>query len=231
MKRGILFALLCSCTLPAAIAQEENDELTTPQPLPRERTRELGIMSQMGGYDYDINIIGAQFKTYKDERRAFRLMAGYGNYHNFSNNDVAIGSDTVTEVHSFTKINMPLLGLGVEMQRHFWKKIYLFAGIEVRGGYGKGNLDTMMSSRQINTQGPGNPNGAPFVPQDVSLTYISASPSIGAKIHGKRIGAGIELMPVNLVYRNLDYEKGSSIGTFDFNSAIFQQRLFIYYRF
>lgn len=230
MKKGILFALLCACALPV-VAQEENDELTTPQPMPKVRTREIGIMNQMGGEDHDLNILGVQFKTWKNERKAFRFIAGYGNYYTFNNNVVALGSDSATEVHSITKVDMPMIGFGVDMQRHFWKNIYLFAGIEVRGGYGKGSLDTMISRRPINVQGPGNVNGAPFIPQDVSLTYIVASPSIGAKLHGKRLGASIELMPVNMAYRSLDYEKGTSISTFDFNGAIFQQRLSVYYRF
>jgi hypothetical protein len=230
MKRNILFALLCACTIPA-IAQEENDELTTPQPLPKVRTRELGIMTQMAGSEIDMNMIGVQFKTYKNERKAFRFMAAYGNYHSFNNNVIAVGSDSVTEVHSLTKVDLPIIGVGVEMQRHFWRKVYLFAGVELRGGYGKGSLDTMISSRPRSVQGPGNISGSPFIPQDVSLTYIAASPSIGAKIVGKRIGVGVELMPVNLSFRNVSYEKGPSSDNIDFNAAIFQQRLFVYYRF
>ncbi|MCD6064300.1 MAG: hypothetical protein K0R82_2211 [Flavipsychrobacter sp.] len=63
------------------------------------------------------------------------------------------------------------------------------------------------------------------------MTYVGLAPSIGAKIRGNRVTVGLELMPIQMVYRNINYEKASSVGVLDFNAGIYFQRISVAYRF
>lgn len=232
MRKAIFAALLLSLSIPA-IAQETEEQIipeTRVQPVVRQH--ELGIVTEGAGYENGVNFIGAQYKNWKDEHRALRFMAGMGNYYTFNSSILSLGADSVTRAHSMTKVNMPMIGAGIEMQRHFWKKVHLFAAVDLKGGYGTGTIDTFIDrSARSQYAGPTNTYGTSFVPQDVKMTYVALTPSIGAKILTGRVSIGLELMPLQFAYRNMSYEKGPSSGVLDFNGGNFQQRVSVGYRF
>jgi hypothetical protein len=231
MKKVILSALLLSIGT-AAFAQETEEEVPVTRVQPAVRNHELGIMTQSGDNERSVNLVGAQYKVWKDEHRAFRFIAAFGSHTSYASSILALGADSITEVHSTTNVKMPVIGMGVEMQRQFWRRVYLSAAVDVWGGYGGGNVETFTGTRARTTAGgPINTYGSSFIPQDVKMTYVGLAPSIGAKIRGNRVTVGLELMPIQMVYRNINYEKASSVGVLDFNAGIYFQRISVAYRF
>lgn len=233
MKKAILSALLLSLGVIAFAQEAEEDVPATRVQQPIERKHELGILTQSpGDAQGGVTLLGAQYKVWKDEHRAFRFLAGFGNHISYNSTIVGIGADSITEVHSSANVKMPVIGMGVEMHRNFWRNVYLSAAVDVWGGYGGGNIDTFASRRSLNSAGgPTNTYGTPLLEQDVTMTYVGLAPSIGGKIHGKRITFALELMPIQVVYRNVSYEKAPSSGILDFNAGLYFQRVSVSYRF
>jgi hypothetical protein len=230
MKKVMLSSLMLTVSL-VAFAQDSEEEVPATRVFPDIKKHELGIMTQSGGVEDGVNLLGVQYKVWKDEHRAFRFIAAYGNYNTFNSSIVSLASDSLTEVHSLTKVNMPVIGMGLEMQRNFWRKVYFSAAVDIWGGYGGGSVDTFIHTRQrSNSGGPTITYGSPFIPQDVRMTYVAIAPSIGARIQGKRVTVGLDIMPLQLSYRNLNYEKGTSTGIVDFNAGLYLQRISVSYR-
>ncbi|WP_276133607.1 hypothetical protein [Polluticoccus soli] len=231
MKKAILSALLLSLGV-TVFAQEAKEETPATRKLPEFRKHELGIMQQSGGNDLGVNLVGAQYKTWRDEHHGLRFIAAYGNHNSFASSIVSLGSDSLTEVHSVTKVNMPVIGMGFEMQRHFWRSVYFSAAVDVWGGYGSGNVDTFSSTRHRTAAGPPtNTYGASFIPQDVSMSMVGIAPSVGAKILTNRVAFNLELMPVQMVFKSLNYEKAPSSSLFNFDAGMYLSRLSVSYRF
>lgn len=231
MKKTILSALLFSLGV-TAFAQEAEEQIPATRVQPLVRKHELGIMTQSGGLDLSVNLIGAQYKSWRDEHHGIRFIAAYGNHNNFNSSIVSLGADSITEVHAITKVNMPVVGMGFEMQRNFWRSVYFSAAVDVWGGYGGGNVDTFTTTRDRNSaSGPTNTYGASFIPQGLNMGVVGLAPSVGAKILTNRVAFQLELMPVQMVFRSLNYEKAPSASVFSFDAGMYLSRLSVSYRF
>lgn len=228
MKNILLVLTLMSPTALLS-AQEASKKILT------ERKHEIGIFSHInsmssGSYG-NMDMQGVQFKLWKNETIGFRVLAGYASYNNFSSPfSVKTLSDTVVERSTQTNIGLGTIGFGVEAQRRFYKRVYLYAAMELRGGYGRGTTDTVTVKRLVN---PNNyyseaTNGGRAL---ADMFYINLSPSIGAKLNFNRISFGVEVYGVNLGYQSISYGNGPTTGMGDFDMGNVSQRVFINFRF
>lgn len=175
------------------------------------------------------------YKRWVKPNTAYRTLASYARYsiHTVTPSARPASGDTVYSVFSNTNVNMAFIGGGVEMQRHFYRKVYLFAALEVRGGTGTGFTDEMEAKQY---REPGStyystadlrllPSGS-----SVSMTYVGFVPTIGGKFQFNKVSFGAELSPLELSYRSTN-TNGNTTGLADFNLGTFSNRFFINFRF
>jgi hypothetical protein len=238
MKKLMLVVLL-GVSAPQLYAQSETDEvLSSTEPLKKERTNEAGLFGQTvatSGYNSALSLAGAQYKKWLKPNVGIRALLAHGNYYSFgySPSSISMIGDTVVNENQRTRVNMGFVGVGVEAQRHFYKRVYLFAGLELKGGYGSGFTDTLYEkqykesgkatyTKDIHDIRSGTPN--------VNMTYIGFSPSIGAKMQWSRLGVGAEIFAAEMSYTATN-TSGVKNSLFDFNMGDLRQRIFIHYRF
>jgi hypothetical protein len=238
MKKLMLVALLGACA-PQLYAQSETDNVVTlTEPLKNERTNEAGLFGQSvatGGYNSFLSLGGVQYKKWLRPNVGIRAILAHGNYISFQYSPTAISvkGDTIINENLRTRVNMGFAGVGVEAQRHFYKRVHLFAGLELKGGYGSGYTDTVYEkqykesghttySKDIRDIRSGTP--------DVNMTYLGFSPSIGARLQWSRISIGAEIFPAEISYTGIN-TSGVKTSQFDFNMGELKQRIFIHYRF
>lgn len=212
-----------------AIAQEQKETaiLTTP----RERMHEMGIFSQVYPDDQGVNMLGLQYTRWKNEQSGIKFIASYGSYRSFSSPIQVIIPDTVVMRKSTTQINLGIIGAGITKQYHVNKSLYLFATMELKGGYGSGSVDTTVVKQYIDNEGAKETAGNLFHDQDVSMLYVAFNPAIGFKFQGRRITAAIEILPLEMNYTSRHYSRNASTSLFDFSAGLLQQRLSVSYRF
>lgn len=238
MKKLMLVALLGACT-PQLYAQSETEpvELSTDV-TKKERNNEVGLFGQSvatSGYNSALSLAGVQYKRWLKPNVGIRAILAHGNYNSFqyTPNNINFIGDTVINENLRTRVNMAFAGIGVEAQRHFYKRVYLFAGLELKGGYGSGFTDTLYErqykepghtsyTKDIRDIRSGTPN--------VNMTYLGFSPSIGAKLQWNRLIVGAEIFPaeMSVTFTNTS---GVQTSSSDFNMGDLKQRIFIHYRF
>jgi hypothetical protein len=239
MKK-ILFALSLSVLAPQLYAQSTDNAstFTTTDIQPKQRANEIGLFGQAvatGGYNSALSIAGVQYKKWLRPNTGIRAILAHGNYYSslHTPTNISISGDTIINENLRTRVNMVFLGGGIEAQRHFYKRVYLFAGLELKGGYGSGYTDTLYE-KQYKESGhstytkdildirSGTPN--------VNMTYLGFSPSIGAKLQWNRLVIGAEIFPaeMSVTFTNTS---GLQTSSSDFNMGDLKQRIFIHYRF
>ncbi len=218
---------------------QEFKELTLP-PAP---TREVSVLMQQylqSGKDDNLTLAGLQYKKYVTEHRGIRMMAAYGNYRNFErpfaikispDTNSSRGVDTTMEYNSRTNIHLGIIGAGVEVQRRFYKKVILFAGLELRGGYGTGSYDTVTTRRYNDNQKGVYEAGTLGQRLNASMIYLGLMPSVGAKLQFKRLVVGAELTGVDISFRSIKVEGGNRSGVADVSLGNVTHRLFFGWRF
>jgi hypothetical protein len=227
MKHFLLAFILLSA---ANGASGQNVQLSTdvPKSMP---TREMGIFGQggEGSGDASLGMVGLQYKHWHNERVGFRIIGAYGNYHAMGPDRIYTSGDTVVTRRQHINVNLPIVGFGVEAQRHFYKRIYLFAALELKGGYGSGTADSSLTA-SVGYNNPPYQYGRYSDARDVNLTMVSFTASIGAKVQFNRINVGAEILPLRMQYTNMsgDVQNG---GLLDFGMWGMSNRLFLSYRF
>lgn len=194
---------------------------------------EIGLVSETNFGNENYGGPGmAQYKRWVRENMAYRVNAGVGTYHNFSlDGYYGIIGDTILEKQTRERATMAFAGAGVEMHRHFYKRIYLYAAVDLLAGYGSGETEDYLVRRvAVNGQ---DHTVSTLMPRigNVSLFYLNAAPFIGAKVVFNRITFGTEMSAINLSYTSKAASSGyrSSIG--EMNMGFLRQRFFINYRF
>jgi hypothetical protein len=204
-----------------------------------ERKNEFGAFVQINPYNNnkeDFNLMGFSYKTQKTERFTLRFMAAYGDYNTQDQKSyVSYVSDTFVSKGTKTHISLGMLGGGIEVQRKFYKKVYLFAAVELRAGYGSGTIDSFVqkdfasnSAGQLRiTESYGAGQG------DANMFHASISPSIGAKLQFKRISFGTEMFTAQLSYNNTTYRDARkyNMSVMNFDLGNISHRFFFNYRF
>ncbi len=232
MKKA-LFILALSTPGFTALAQDKI-AITGGSAYPK---NEAGVFFQtnLTGTENNININmgGVQYTHWITPHLGFRLLGAYGSYTDKSATTTYIPNrDTIITQQRHTKINMPVIGGGLIAQRQFYKHIYLFAGLEIKGSYGTGHADTVVRTTTYDGPSTGNETYSEEnrTGTGARLLMINATATIGAKLEFTRFSLGLELLPVQMGYQHISYSNNSS-GIADFNIGNFSQRIFLNYRF
>lgn len=195
------FAVLCLFVLNAlSLSAQETD--ATQNKLNnslKERKSELGLLFQIfEGSDQFRGqaMMGLQFKRRVKPNMAFRVLAAYNPY-NYSQRPYFVepySIDSVKLKDSRSSVDMFALGIGVETQRRFYKRVFFFAGLELRAGYGEGT--TVSHSRIVPVEGMyrsylGNGYGD-YDEIVYRRAYAKLIPGVGVKIVFNKINFGLE---------------------------------------
>lgn len=232
MSKTLLIALGIILTIPATA---QTTEATIPaQP---ERNNEIGIFSNSVINTDATNTLmmtGLQYKRWVKPNTAYRTLVSYARYSTFDTRPSTrpAANDTVFTVFSNSTVNMAFLGAGVEMQRHFYKKVYLFAALELRGGTGRGEIEETEASqyRDAGSRQYMTADMRPLTTSNVNMTYVGFVPTIGAKLQFNRVAFGAEIAPLEMAYKSTT-AYGNTNSTFDFNLGTFSNRFFFNFRF
>lgn len=225
----LLTALLCSTYV--SISQE-----TTTLLAPAERHREIGIIGETltnsNGTD-DISMVGLQYKHWKNKNFGFRGFAAYGEYnYRAGNNGIAeILGDTFVQKAPFTRVDMGIIGLGIEAQRQFYKSVHFFAAIELKGGYGAGQIDTAVTKTYAENKGIATSMTNTGAKDEANAFFVGVSPTVGAKFLFKHISFGAELVNQTLTFKGVSYKNAASFSWADFDMSRINTRVFFSYRF
>ena len=134
------------------VAAQDN---ITAEILPKQRKNEIGILATMpvnsstgtGSESYG----GLQYKRWvKPDFMAYRANIGYGEYLNHSDGIQYRNGDTVFNILSATQLPAIFVGMGIEIQRHFYKRVYMYAAIDLYGGYASGKTNEALDIEVFN---------------------------------------------------------------------------------
>ena len=196
--------------------------------------------SMFGGNDNAIvSTVGLQYNKWYKKNVSYKIIAGYGNYnHSPRGITQAIDQDTAIRKAANTKIDMAVIGGGIEVQRQFYKKLYFFAGFEIRVGYGSGTIDTTVTSEyyapQINPYTGATVQGIATSSFDKSGTtatmfYFGLTPYFGLKLEFRKFCLGTEFK--NYIYHTSVHYNSNREGLTDFDLSNISQSIFVQYKF
>lgn len=215
----------------SAFAQDSNNaDILLLKKYPK---NEIGLVSEtnFGNEEYDGPSM-VQYKRWVRENMAYRINAGVGSYSNFSlDSYFGIIGDTILEKQTREQATMAFVGTGLEMHRHFYKRVYLYAVVDLLAGYGQGNTeDYIVRKVEINGQ---DHRESTLVPGtgNVSVFHMNLAPFVGAKIVFNRISFGTEISALNLSYNSVTDNFGYKRSIGEMNMGYLRQRFFINYRF
>ena len=226
--------VLCSATTFAQLTEKVTKKEKAPIQH-RESKNEGGLLLQTdlgGNNNSNLAIFGLQYNRWVTPNVGYRIIAGYGNYQYSGNtNTFAPHPDTIITKQQVMNFNLPLVGFGLVAQRHFYRRVFLYAAVEVKGMYNKGDADTIVRT----TYKQGSPTSSEEFTwvddnKSASILMINMTASVGAKLQYSKWSFGAELLPVQLGYQGIRYDKrNNSVG--DFSLGSFSQRMFLNYRF
>ncbi len=232
MKNKVLFAIMVLFSL-SSTAQES---VTTEPITPKAKDKEVGVILQAAFGNSDaptVPMAGLQFKKWKNEHFGIRTMAAYGGFNQYLNTYksgfITPRQDTLVEKYTETVAGVGILGIGVEAQRQFYKRVVLFAAVELRGGYGSGS-EKDYTDVSVYSQNSGSYNRAVTASRDAKVYFIEFAPSIGAKLQFKRWNVGLELSGLNMNSFTINNGINKS-GYSNFDAGYFTNRVFFCYNF
>ncbi len=227
MKQIILIAML-SMSVTGSIAQSTTKKIPS-------RKNEIGFGYRIPTFNNFNNEAGIDlmFKHYTKPSKAFRIMAGYQNLQfRKSSSEYKALSDTLTISSKVYDFNTFFIGGGLQLQRHFYKRIILTAAVDTRFHMGSGDLNAIKEYKSLSGL------YSPISSTSSSLGAIKAFkwdlyPSIGAKFEFSRINFGLELTAQFMQYYSFVPQTSAitplSLFDLDLGNAI--SRIFINYRF
>jgi hypothetical protein len=223
MKRILLFSCFC---LSAIIASAQ----AVSPVLQKKPKQELGIFGQADGLsdDKSLLLVGVQYQRWHNEHLGFRISLAAGAYYATGPELHYISGDTGITKRQHYNINLPVVGFGLQTQRHFYKNIYLFASTELSGGWGTGLADTGVSwavGQGALSQHMAQNTGR----HDASMVYGALNVAIGGKVERRRVSIGLEVSPIHMTYTQLD-DGRTNAGNADFTIGSFSHRVFLNWR-
>lgn len=233
MKKIMIGALLM-CMTTGIVAQD-----IQPEELPTFRKNEIGVTAELDAFNSTLNSTtfqALQFKHWKNEHYGARFLVGRGDFQSTYDfpQYYQVSNDTVYKKTPLTNGNMGIVGVGLEAQRQFYEKVYLFAAIEGKFGFGSGRVDTLtersVESPQHPLQHPVGPIPAAS-PVSVSMFYAGLTPTFGAKFQFRHITFGSEMAWNLLNYTNITYGNQSPRSLMDLDMSRLSPRFFVNYRF
>ncbi len=237
--KAILLAFLV-LALPLCISAQENeaDDIITLDEQTKFRKNEIGLVTQIHfGYEnYPGGIlIGGNYKRRVNQMLSYRVLGGFTPYQNFKESGItSIKEDTVYRNFYSTDIKAGFLGVGLEVQRKFHKRVYMYAALELLGGYGSGlEYKGTRATKYDDNEPFFIPNTKIPDSEKSKIAFLNFHPAVGSKIVFKRINFGLEVTVLKFSNQMSKLESNNSWAfSGDFNllsSSTF--RTFINYSF
>lgn len=218
--------LLCSMM---ANAQDQTIDLSKTK---THKQHELGLIGGTSfGYSDISGSLGAQYKHWTKPNKAFRLNLSFSEYTGGSSaRHIGTSGDTVIERVTSTQVPVFYLGGGIEAQRQFYKRVFLYAAIDAQVGYGRGNTSEV-TTRSVWSDNSSYFSATPTGIQD-QVTYFSASltPYVGAKFQFSRISFGTEISAIQTELVNVNGPRSFGTNSINMDIGNYVQRVFVLYR-
>ncbi len=230
MKYGIWLLLV----LPVTLFAQQSDN----------RSNSIGLFSESNSmFTSDrgplMQTMGVQYLKRSKKVIEYKVSIGYSNYAEMPsyNGLYSIQSDTARWSNVSKKSNLGILGFGVEAKRQFYKKLYFFAGFDVRAGYGNGKSDTtgtkQYSAMQFNPVT--NALQEVFITETfhreapATMVYAGFTPYFGLKLEFKRFAIGTSFMNY-FAYRSIQLKGGQNDALIEFDFSNITQQFFVRYK-
>lgn len=230
----LLLSLAALLMLNQTIAQENTNVTHTND---RVIKNAIGIQAGAGfGYTEDDEIISLQYKRWVRPNRAVRISAGFGKYDNMINKGVTnFVADTAIETLALNTVDMFYVNAGIEMHKQFYKRMYMYAAIDLRAGYGSGTVQHA-EKRHYSVGGVTYKEESylPFTTTfDLTRFTIDATPYVGVKVLFNRVAFGTEIsaLRTGFISQKTTDPTEESMGIVDMNAGLLRQRIFINFRF
>lgn len=229
--RSTTFALSMLCFALNVHAQNDTEQ---QQPL-KQRKNEIGILIEAPTHTLYGGASGFQYKHWIKPNFGYHLSATTGAYnYNSDAQFVDKSGDTVRYNQTNTFVPLGYIGWGVQIQRQFFGKIYLYAALESRIGYGKGRIDEFSITEVTVVQDSFrsfNGSTVPLSSENISILTVDFAPFIGARLPFKRFCLGAEITAIRSGTAHYNYAsyRDYSIAIAEFNDL--RQRLYLSYRF
>lgn len=198
------------------------------------RKHEIGI-----GYRIPSNSSGAgggidlMYKNQRKENKFYRFLIGFQSPNTtFSQKRYsAIGDTIMTNNNSYNYTTL-FVGFGLQIQRHFYKRVFLTAAVDTRFHYGGGTYDNYYVKIFYDADNLEKNDYTKTKLAAISAFQWDLQPSIGAKFEFSRVNFGIELTALLSQFYSLHSKTSAySSSLFDFDLGNNLTRAFIGFRF
>lgn len=206
----------------------------------KSKQNELGLFIEANGLSSDQGF-GVQFKKAKKNNKAYRVQALYRKKSILNDPfEYTIVKDTIKTKAIGMEYNSFYVGLGIEQQRQFYKKCYLYASLDARIGFGKADIYQISNNKVIDTLNQVYfSNAFRNYSTKEQTTGIESSwfgvdilPSIGSKVILQHLVFGIET-GLNLS-NNYRIQRGSNVqnySIYDLDLSYLNYRVYVNYLF
>lgn len=216
--------------------------LASAQAVPDMLKNDVGPMAELQLTEHFIsnNIAGIQFRHQRSDIVAWRASAGYFSLRNSGGaTHLYPFADTLTTRSVDELIKGLAVSGGIEAQRRFFKKIYLYAGADLRIGYGTAVRDTQLNYEYYapSTTFPGTglerfTASAERQSSKGNGLIVTAAILVGARVYaGHRFIIGTEFTnPAYYINFKAGNQSGNTNGI-DLSIGQVVQRIYVSYRF
>lgn len=243
MKKISLILIFVTAAFATTFAQQQSIKTTSTSPLSSfaEKRNEMGIFGQasFGNLNNQGQVLnGIQYKHWIKPNIGIRIMGGFSPY-SYNRRPIVLermGNDTVKVSNYYHEANTVFVGLGIEAQRHFYRRVFLYASLDIIGGYGTGHAQTNTSLNSIyNPNQTFISNNLPdYLQGKYSRSYVKLLPNIGGKIVFKRFDFGLDMsaIDINWTYEDSELIPAPPYSRLDITVLSYTSfRLFFNYRF
>jgi hypothetical protein len=183
--------------------------------------------------------VGLVYKIRRSPINSFVATLGYTGYNDRPEpRFTSFNKDTAFSRPGVTKVGLVTAGFGIEAQRHFYRRVSLYAGAELRAGYGSGTTDTFSRTHYNRPYtNPANGHVSPYndytdtrvLTNDVTMVSANFTAYLGARVDIKRLSIGLQFMN-GMRYENIMPDKGSGYSNLSWDLSNITQRLLFTYR-
>ncbi len=202
MRHLFMLLLPALFALPAAAQEVEKPERRV---IP-ERKQETGLFFESkfdsGNDNEDYTQIGVNYKYWLKRNMGLRFSLSWTEFNtgNGANNNyyniIKVPNDTVSFTSQEKNMQYAAISGGLEFQRAFYKRFYLYAGADLRLGYGAGYTDESQTDVYYSQNGYYQSTQG-INRYDLQSFMMGMSPFIGAKYNGRRMVFGLELVQLS----------------------------------
>lgn len=216
----------------------------TAQTQPKVRVNSFGLFAETNGIlgnadNGSISTVGLQYVRKKEKKPAYTVSLGYTTYTSGrpSVMQTLVTRDTAESRWNSDRIDMLMLGVGMELQKQFYRKLHFFSGLQLRAGYGNGARDTIQEKTynyyQYNTATKRYERTTEHATRtlgstDITMLYFGFTPYFGLKLDFKRFVIGTSFMNY-VTFRSLN-DGGHTDGMVDFSINDISQQFFVRYK-